>query len=393
METLKIALVDLDGRLGGGGQVAIGNMAYALSRRGHEVHVLLGIKDMPSRLRRLCSQYCHFHQASGYTNLIQATDIMGKTKQQILDLYRVHKFDVISAQGITGTMIPQVLQDRLVVTLHGNNLQRGLALCKFARSSEIRNSVHWAPESFFRNIVGHYLYGGLERRACKVAKLVITLTPTEAYYARKNYSVPNQRIRIVPNAIVGPESDGSRIAQIPERKKIILSVGSLEFIKGTPILTKAMRLVLASTKDIIFVTVGDGPLMNCVRMLKDEYPERVVVIRKACGALHSLYARSTVLVQGSLYEAFSLSIGEAMLAGKPVVAFRLSSIPDLVIENVTGRLVKPASVSDLAMKTLNLIENEEEMRTMGLNAKRIVNKFYSVRVVGSLMENVLKEVY
>jgi glycosyltransferase involved in cell wall biosynthesis len=318
---------------------------------------------------------------------------MGKTKQQILDLYRVHKFDVISAQGITGTMIPQVLQDRLVVTLHGNNLQRGLALCKFARSSEIRNSVHWAPESFFRNIVGHYLYGGLERRACKVAKLVITLTPTEAYYARKNYSVPNQRIRIVPNAIVGPESDGSRIAQIPERKKIILSVGSLEFIKGTPILTKAMRLVLASTKDIIFVTVGDGPLMNCVRMLKDEYPERVVVIRKACGALHSLYARSTVLVQGSLYEAFSLSIGEAMLAGKPVVAFRLSSIPDLVIENVTGRLVKPASVSDLAMKTLNLIENEEEMRTMGLNAKRIVNKFYSVRVVGSLMENVLKEVY
>ena len=392
METLKIALVDLSKHLGGG-QIALGNMAYALAKKGHEVHIILGIENLPKRMTKLCSPQCHIHQTLGYHNLINIMNHREKVNRYILNLYKTSKFDVIDANGITAMLIPPSLQDRLVVTLHGNNLQRGLNLFLFScRSQEMRITIPKASLNFFRNIFGHFLYGKLEKRACKNAKLVVTLTSTEAYYAKQHYSISLQKLRIVPNPIVALKDDNYKAIHIPEQKKMILSVGALEFVKGTPILAKAMRYVLSSTKDVIYVSVGDGPLMSNIRGLKAEFPEKVIILPHISSGLFSLYTRSSVLVQASLYESSSLSMAEAMLAGKPIVAFRLASIPQLVSDNVTGYLARPVCSLDLATKTLSLIRNEKAARNMGLNGRKIVDELYNVEVVGSKIERVLKEV-
>lgn len=392
LETLKIALVDLNRDLGGG-QIALANMAYALSKKGHEVHIILGLKNIPARVMKLCFPFCYLHQTLGYPDLIHVRKIMQKAKRYILNLHKTCKFDVINAQGITGILIPPLLRDRLVVTLHGNNIKRGLTLFQYTcRNSEMRTAIPKASKNFFKNIFGHFLYGKLEKKACKKARLVVTLTPTEAYYTKKYYSILRQKIRVVPNAVINLKDNGSEVIHIPEHKKVILSVGALQFIKGTPILTKAMRYVLVSREDVVYVSVGNGPLMSNITELQAEFPKRVIMLPQMSTGLSALYARSAVLVQGSLYEAFGLSMGEAMLAAKPVVAFRLASIPDLVIDDVTGCLAKSVSSQDLATKTLTLIKNEEKMRNMGFNARKIVENRYNAEVVGSSMERVLKEV-
>jgi glycosyltransferase involved in cell wall biosynthesis len=392
LETLKIALIDLDGRFGGG-QIALGNMAYALSKKGHEVHMVLGVKKIPKRLMKLCSPYCYLHRTLGYPDITHVRNIMEKATRDILNLYKTCKFDVIDAQGITGTLIPPLLRNRLVVTLHGNNMQRGLNLLRFTyKNSEMRNAFPRAPKNFFKNVFGHPLYGKLEKMACETAKLVVVLTPMEAYYAKKWYSISSQKIRVVPNAVINLQDNSSEVIRIPERKKVILSVGALEFIKGTPILTKAMKNVLESTDDIVYVSVGSGPLSIYVRELKANFPNKVIILPRVSTGLSLLYASSIALVQGSLYEAFGLSMAEAMLAGKPVIAFRLASIPELVVDNVTGLLAKPACSQDFASKTLSLIENEEERQRMGFNARKIVENLYNVEVIGRNMECVLKEV-
>jgi len=392
LETLRIALVDLDARFGGG-QIALGNMAYSLSKKGHEVHLLLGVKNIPERLIKLCSTNCYLHQKLGYSDLIHMRKNIEQISDYILKLHRTLRFDVINAQGINGILIPKSLQDRLVVTLHGNNLQRGLNLLNFScKNSEIRQAIPGALKNFFKNLFGHFLYAKLEKKACENAKLVVTLTPTEAYYAKKYYSISGHKIRIVPNAIIDLNENRSELIRIPEPKKVILSVGALEFIKGTPILARAMRYVLASTENVIYVSVGDGPLMNYVRELRAEFPKKVIIFNKVFDGLSSIYARSSAFVQGSLYEALSLSMAEAMLAGKPVVAFGLASIPDLVVDNLTGYLAKPACSRDLAIKTLSLISNEEKMLEMGFNARKTVDKLCSVEVVGNSMQRIMKEV-
>lgn len=390
METLKIALVDLS-RGFGGGQVALANLAHVLSRRNHEVHVILGTENIHSRLSELCTP-CSLHKIRGYSNIFEFRDIAQQTKKDILHLDKKHKFDVIDVQGVNGLFIPSQLRGKLIVTLHGNNAQRGLDLLRFTfKTSDMSIAVSHAAKNFLRNVSGHLLFGRFEKKACQNARLVLTLTPTEAYYATKNYSISQEKIRVVPNVIIDLKTNSSHIPHIPQDKQVILSVGALEFIKGTPILAKTMEYVL-STEDVVYVSVGDGPLMGCVKKLQGKFPKRVVILPHLSTSLSSVYASASLLVQASLYESFGLSMAEAMLAGKPVVAFRLASIPDLIADEFTGLLAKPLSSKDLAIKVINLIRDKERACELGFNARKVVNELYNVESVGNRVESVLKEV-
>ena len=51
------------------------------------------------------------------------------------------------------------------------------------------------------------------------------------------------------------------------------------------------------------------------------------------------YRRAEVLVHPARWEGFGLALLEAMLAGKPVVAIGVSSLPEIVVDGETGLLV------------------------------------------------------
>jgi len=51
--------------------------------------------------------------------------------------------------------------------------------------------------------------------------------------------------------------------------------------------------------------------------------------------------RATLLVHPARWEGFGLGVLEAMLAGLPVVASNVSSLPELVVDGETGILVQP----------------------------------------------------
>jgi len=392
LETLKIALVDLHKSLGGG-QIALFNMAYTLLKRGHEVHIISGIKKIPNRFQDSTFSECNLYPLSGCSNLIQIYNVIEKTKSYITNLNRVHKFDVINAHGISGVTIPSHLQDHLFVTIHGNSLCRILTLLNYTgKNRDILSTVLKYKENFLKNISGHIFQANLEKKACKKAKIVISLTPTEAVYARKYYSISEEKIRIVPNAILFPKTSEYNELPIPEEKKVILNIGALEFIKGTPILAKTMKHILAYTDDVFFVSVGDGPLRQTIKGIKTRFPEKTIMIPRISNSLTSLYRRSTLLLHASLFEAFGMVIAEAMFEEKPVVAFQTASIPDLVEDNVTGLLARPARTKDLTLKTIELLKDDKKVRMLGFNAKKRIEKISSPRIIGRKIENVFKEV-
>jgi glycosyltransferase involved in cell wall biosynthesis len=61
-----------------------------------------------------------------------------------------------------------------------------------------------------------------------------------------------------------------------------------------------------------------------------------------------LYALSDVYVMSSLWEGLGLVFLEAMAAGLPVLSTRVSAIPEVVDEDVTGLLVPPGESAPLA---------------------------------------------
>jgi len=392
LETLKIALLDLN-RHFGGGTVALGNLAQALSRKGHEVHLILGMKNLPSRLVNTHLNDCHLYHTLGYKDIFDMPRLMCGIRNDLLRLYSVHKFDILNVQGVNGLFVPSELHNRLIVTLHGNNLARGFALLRCVyKSSDMLQATRYAFTNYMRNISGHFMYGNLEKTACKRAKLVIALTSCEAYYAKEYYNLPEEKIRIVPNSVVLPKDSFNHELAIPEDKELILSVSALEMIKGIPLLVKAAKEILSTRSDVIYVFVGDGPLRVFIRKLASRFPRRVIMFPQIHSGLTVLYERSKMLVHGSFYEACCLSIAEAMLMGKPVVALGMASIPELVTNNVTGYLVESLHAKDLAEKAINLLDDDKKARRMGSAAKKKIEELYNPKRIAYKTENVYKEV-
>jgi len=391
MESLKIALVDLNQKVGGG-QIALANLGKSLVENGHEVHVILGTNELGGRLANICLPYCSLHCISGYSDLSDLPLLKRSIRKSFFKLYQVHKFDVINVNGIDEMFISPELLDRVVVTLHANNLYRGINFLRYLHTnSYMRKAYAYDSKGIIKTAFGGLLYAALEKRACARAKRVVTLTQTEANLAMKYYNTSKEKISIVHNSILFADDEHLDELHIPENKKIVISTGSLSVIKGIPVLVKAVENILSKKKDVIYISIGDGPLMPMVKNLASRFPGRVIILDHLSTGMRSAYARSNVFLHASLYEAFCLSMAEAMLVGKPIVAFKLASIPDMVVNNVTGHLAEPLDPKDLAEKTIDLLNDDGKARRMGSAGKKRIMELANSKRIACDIERVYKE--
>ena len=89
------------------------------------------------------------------------------------------------------------------------------------------------------------------------------------------------------------------------------------------------------------------------------------------------YQCADIVVSLSRYEGFGYSALEAMACGKPVVAFDVTGIRDVVRHAITGFLVPQDNVTEMA-KMCELLRNNESLRlTMGARGREQAIKFFN----------------
>lgn len=86
-----------------------------------------------------------------------------------------------------------------------------------------------------------------------------------------------------------------------------------------------------------------------------------------------------IFVHSSLKEPFGMAIVEAMAAGKPIIASGVSGPLEIVINGVTGLLVKPGDVNGLAMAIEELLDEEQKAEMMGRKARERVIELFDLK--------------
>jgi glycosyltransferase involved in cell wall biosynthesis len=175
--------------------------------------------------------------------------------------------------------------------------------------------------------------------------------------------------------------ENGKIMKVREKfginRDYLIFVGQLHKRKGVDDLVRAMRGI-----NYLCVIVGEGPEKRYLTNLVEELGLGNVVLTGAIPReeLISLYLGSTVFVLPSTAEALPLTILEAMSSGLPVVSTRVGAIPEIIKNDVNGKLIQPHDVSGLEKGIKFLISNPEIAEKMGLINKLKAEQEFDWRV-------------
>ncbi len=166
----------------------------------------------------------------------------------------------------------------------------------------------------------------------------------------------------------------------PITNKNVLFIGRFSKDKGIHLMPEIIKNVL-SVKDATFTMVCPyetitGELEKIKKKIekeKEKFKDRLTMIDtpQSPEVIKDLYKKCQVYIQPSKYESFGLCIIEAMATGRPVVAFNVGGIPE-VIGNA-GFTVK--NNNELIYKVKSLLENTKECIDIGKKASERARKF------------------
>ena len=164
----------------------------------------------------------------------------------------------------------------------------------------------------------------------------------------------------------------------------LLAVSQLEKTevkrKGLECLLKSLPEVVNTFPDVKLVIVGKKyDAYPTVQRITTELKMMDYVVFKdlvSDSELLELYNRCDIFVLPSLHEGFPTVCAEAQACEKPVVSTNVSSMPEVLENNVTGLLVAPNDPGALANAVKSLLSNPELRRRFGkLGRKRVIELF------------------
>ena len=185
----------------------------------------------------------------------------------------------------------------------------------------------------------------------------------------------------------------------PSQKKFqkenyeILFAGYLYKLKGVEYLIKAMNQIAEKRKDIKLRIIGNGPDKQHLIKLTETLKIKDKVIFEGLvphTEMPKYYQQCDIFCFPTLGEPFGKAIIEAMACAKPVVASNIGGPAEVIQNGRTGILVPPAQPKILAEKILELLDNELEIKTMGVSARKAVVEKYSWRKISETYHSLYK---
>jgi len=202
-----------------------------------------------------------------------------------------------------------------------------------------------------------------------------------------------QRFASLPPKEIMRESLG-----IPGRKKVVAAITRIEVGKGLPEFIRMSAAVLRRYPDVVFLIVGDEGL------------DGGTLTRELRDLVHSLDLDEHVIFTGwrddipavmkcvdifvhcptTFIEGLARTCLETMAVGIPAVVSENGGMPDAVLDGITGFVVPPGDIEDMAESVVTLLENEARCREFGERARmRVEQVFDGAHNTRKLQEQIL----
>jgi glycosyltransferase involved in cell wall biosynthesis len=150
---------------------------------------------------------------------------------------------------------------------------------------------------------------------------------------------------------------------------VFTCVGRFTEQKHQGLLLRAFAEAFGSTDGARLLFVGDGPDRQMIEALaKSLSVERRVSFLGVRRDIPAILADTDVFVLASRWEGTPLSVMEAMVAGKAVLATRVGSVPEMLSDGVSGLLIPPENLAALRDALRRLFSDQGLRERLGARA-------------------------
>jgi glycosyltransferase involved in cell wall biosynthesis len=207
---------------------------------------------------------------------------------------------------------------------------------------------------------------------------------SNSYAGLRVYDAPYRKSKVIYNGFDFKRIEGLKNANSIKAINSINSnyivgmVGSFAERKDYKTYVMAIKEILKSRTDIVFLGIGDGNRNHYLKMFGEEERSYVRFLDHQQD-VESYMNICDVGVLTTFTEGISNSVLEFMALGKPVVVSGEGGCEELVVDGKNGFLMEPGNYEKVAEKILYLLESDSVRLEFGRNAKSFVEENFSMK--------------
>lgn len=356
---------------GGSGAVAV-ELAEALARNGHELHVI----SYASPFRLLTEANVTFHEVEvpeyplfrypPYAMAL-ANRLAEETRNHDLQVLHAHYAVPHSMAAFLAREMLDSHRPGLVTTLHGTDI----------------TLVGSDPS-----------YLGTTRFGLQKSDTVTAVSQFLAQETRERID-PSQEIEVIPNFVDTVRYAPTEDRELRERfakphEPLLMHMSNFRPVKRVADVVRIFHRVYRDHPARL-VMVGDGPDRRMAeRMLRDlELHHRVTFTGKIPDAANLIRQVDAFLLPSD-GESFGLAALEALSSGVPVVGARAGGLPEVLEDGVHGILEEVGDVQSMGRRLSDLLGDSEAHATAGRLARAHVEETFRTDRVVPLYEDLYR---
>lgn len=335
--------------IGGSGILATA-LGSELARRGHEVHFFSFSK--PVRLD-LAQPRIFFHEVvvneyslfryPDYT-LPLAVKMADIARQSELDIFHVHyAVPHATAAYLAVQMLRRTCAraPRIVTTLHGTD------------------TTLLGQDSSYREAIEH---------ALSESDAVTTVSESLRRETLATFALEGA-VEVVPNFFIPslPARDAATVRaelDVRENEFLVVHTSNMRPPKRIDLLLRTFA-AMRGTRSRRLLLLAGGSFTPYAPLLDELGLRQTVLVKENVLDVEDYLAAADAGLYTSESESFGLSVLETLFHGKPVAAFRVGGLPEVIRENETGLLEEFGETAALARALDRLADSPELSRTMG----------------------------
>ena len=215
----------------------------------------------------------------------------------------------------------------------------------------------------------------------RLAKKHITVSAFNKGYITAQLGVDENDVEVV-HCGVDLESFASCQHEPTGSVSSIVSVARLDRQKGLDILIKACAELKLKGMAFQCQIVGEGPERSSLQALLDELglSKSILLLGGMTQEeVRRILSKATMVVLPSRSEGIPVALMEAMAMKVPVISTKITGIPELIEDNVSGFMVPPENVAALAQRMHALLTDSEMRMRFAENGYKTIRRDFNLR--------------